>query len=275
VTHESARIVSATRLKIAAFLKIMTWSFFYFGFCQASFGAIYPPGYDWQTLKSKYFDIHFDKSLKAQAPAVAEIADRVYDDVCKEMKWKPYWRPDIILLDNVDFANGGATPIPFNTMLILIPKPEMNSIIGNYKNWLELLLYHEFTHIIQGDAVRGIPSVSRYLLGRFWFPGFMQPGWIIEGYATYHETMFTGFGRTNSTYTNMILRTAVENNDLRHFSEAGNYSRRWPAGATWYIYGSAFIDYIDNRLGRILFFRVKVRRQSLRVFLKKLKLEIV
>ena len=100
----------------------IAWTLFLLGLNAAAFGGIFPPEYDWQTLRSKYFDIHFDKTLQNQAQGVAEIADRVYIKVTEEMQWKPYWRPDIVLIDNVDSANGAATPIPYNRMLILLPK---------------------------------------------------------------------------------------------------------------------------------------------------------
>jgi hypothetical protein len=223
--------------------------------------AAHPAGYDpdltWKSLKTDHFWIHYHQGLAAPARKLARIAEKVHARLSADIGWTPALRTDIILIDSTDWANGLATPYPFNKVLIYLSRPEPDSSLHNYDQWLESVFTHEYTHILNIDMAHGIPRWGRSFLGRnpLFYPNLYQPLWIIEGNAVYHESKDAPFGRNNSTYTDMVMRTEALSGSLKGIDRASHFPRDWPAGKVPYLYGGLFVKYLDDTYGEGSFAR--------------------
>src|SRR3989442_7369635 len=116
------------------------------------------PSLRWRTLDTEHFSVHFAERTLAQAQTVAEVAESVYPRVTGWLKWEPESRTQIVVLDSLDFSNGYASPYPFNFIGIILSPPDEGELLQN-REWLELVLTHEFTHIVHLDQARGPADV--------------------------------------------------------------------------------------------------------------------
>lgn len=210
---------------------------------------LYDPSYKWSTVKTNNFYIHFHDGNKSSALRAAEIAEKHYPRLTKNMKWKPWSRTHVILADSSDQANGWATPFPHNTIVIYLTRPYLDEELANFEDWLELVFIHEFTHILNLDTVTGIPLALRYAPGRYMFPNATLPIWALEGSAVHSESIFGGMGRNNSVYTDMILRTDISESAWKDISEGSVFPREWPRGSVPYLYGGAFVAWLEKYYG--------------------------
>jgi len=203
----------------------------------------------WKTITTKHFRIHFNQKIEKKAQRVALLAENIYLKLTTGQKWVPFFRTEIVLTDNRDYANGSATTIPFNTVNIYLVRPHFKSQIGHFKLWLKTLLTHEFTHIVNLDSARGVMQGLRYIFGRniLLFPNFLQPIWIIEGNAVFQESQDNNAGRLNSSYIEMMMR--IESKNFKRIDQASLFPREWPRGSVSYLYGAYFINYLEKFYG--------------------------
>jgi len=212
--------------------------------------SLYDPALEWNTIVTAHFRIHYHRGLKNTAHDMSAIAEKVHEELARDIGWIPRTRTDVILVDNRDLANGQASPFPVNRIEIIVSRPALDSILNNSIDSLEMVFRHEYTHILNMDTIGGCPSLTRYFPGRVWFPAIFQPIWQIEGNAVLHESRGTGMGRNNSNLTRMILRTEVESGNLKPISKSSVFPREWPMGRVPYLYGGLFVEYLENKYGR-------------------------
>jgi len=215
------------------------------------------PSLRWRTLDTPHFSVHFAEPYRAQARAVAEIAETVYPRITGWLKWKPETRTQIVVVDSLDLANGLASPLPFNFMGIVLSPPDSGELLQN-REWLELVLTHEFTHVVHMDKARGAPLAMRRIFGRAppWFylffpntlPNVWGPGWVKEGLAVYSESDWNkGWGRLGQSQFEGMMRAEVARRliSLREIHADG---RGFPHNRD-YLYGSYFFLFLGERYG--------------------------
>jgi hypothetical protein len=160
------------------------------------------PNLRWRTLHSDHFSVHFSDARREDARLVAAISEKIYPLVTNQLGWEPRSRTHILLLDSLDLSNGFATPLPFNYSGIFLTPPDDGELLQS-REWLEMVLVHEFTHIVHMDKARGMPLAMRSAFGRLWptFPNAVQPTWIIEGLAVLNESDASlGYGRLGNSH---------------------------------------------------------------------------
>src|SRR6185369_12183532 len=101
-----------------------------------------------------------------------------------------------------------------NRINIWVRAPVTDLDIEQFRDWLDLVITHELTHIFHLDAAGGVGRALRSVFGRlpYSWPVFSNddlPRWAVEGLAVEFETRGTGSGRTLGSYNEMIVRTAV------------------------------------------------------------------
>ena len=216
-----------------------------------SFGR-FDPTFTWNTLESPHFLIHFHQGGEALAKRAATIAEDVHLRLAPRIKWEPKQKTHLILVDSADEANGEASPIPFNQMVLYITQPLGEPGFGAtaYDEWLRLLITHEYTHVLHMDMVSSLPGVIQSIFGRIYFPNMFEPVWMIEGLATYEETSQTSGGRGRSPGAEMVLRMAALEGPFPGLSQATVYPDSWPRGQAPYLFGESFTRYISEKYGR-------------------------
>src|SRR5687768_13536306 len=72
------------------------------------------PRLAWRTLETENFLVHFAEPYRSQARAAAAAAERVFPGTTAMLGWQPRGRVHMVILHSADFANGFASPIPYN-----------------------------------------------------------------------------------------------------------------------------------------------------------------
>lgn len=211
--------------------------------------AILAPSTEVRTVKTEHFAIHFPKELEPVIGDFAALAERIHTRMSAKLKWQPWGRTHVLLVDKTDQANGLATVIPSNSIMLFITPPESDSSLDHYLNYLELLFTHEYTHILHIDQHFRMADPLHWVLGKIVAPNGVTPGWMREGIAAWEETVETGRGRANSTYTDMIVRIGVLSNDFPAIDEAAGLTTRWPASDLQYLYGARFWRWLSEKYG--------------------------
>jgi len=209
------------------------------------------PALSWKTLHTPHFEIHYHDGEHDLAGELAKIAEKTHSQLIQYFKWIPNSKTQLILTDRMDFSNGWATPVPRNTMTIIVSPPDEINTLEDYDNWLELVFIHEYTHILHLDKVFGAPEVLRKIFGRYelFFPNAFQPAWILEGIATYIETDdIKDIGRGQNTSFKALMRLDVEHG-IKPIHQVNQPMVSWPAGTTRYLYGVYFMNFLRDRYG--------------------------
>ncbi len=214
------------------------------------------PAENWQTLSTDHFNIHFVATDKAFAQRMAAIAEKVHLQMQPFYLFTAIEKTEIVINDSVDFANGAATPIPFNQFFIYMHIPDAGDLISQ-NDWVELVFRHEYTHILHMNQVTGPPAKLRKVLGKpqgsvfplFIFPQAWAPSWTAEGFAIYQESML-GYGRSGSAISAAKMRQEVIKGgiSLTGISYEGYYGSRWPYGQN-YTYGAYFFEFLRQEYG--------------------------
>jgi hypothetical protein len=213
------------------------------------------PAADWRSADSAHFRIHYRAEHRAIAHKVAAIAERVYPRITQQLAWEPRGRTEVVLVGELDLTNGFSTPLPFNTMGIYLAPPDDGELLDNGA-WLELLIAHEFTHIVHLDKVRGAPRVLQWIFGRvpFFFPNAWQPLWAVEGIATVNEgDPAGGRGRLYGPLFEAWLR-AERTRGFKSLAEMNADGRALPLSKQ-YLYGAYFYDYLARAYGKDAVFK--------------------
>lgn len=214
-------------------------------------GAQVPPNVEWRTLDTEHFRVHFTPALEPLARRAADRAETAHAALREVLVQAPRRKIDLVLSDNVDFANGYATPLPTNRIVVYAHPPVNTPELAFYDDWLQLVVAHELVHIFHLDYAAGLPRLLRRVFGRtpFGFPNILVPRWTQEGLATALESRLTRAGRVRATLFDMTLRTAILEDEFFSIDRATGHPVTWPGGSAPYVYGSLFMDYLGERFG--------------------------
>ncbi len=207
------------------------------------------PDRKWFTLTTPHFAIHSHDDGVDFARAVGEYCEEAYREVGALFEWYPKERVHVVVVDDFDAANGFAGVIPYPAMTIWAHPPSPESELGHYVDWVRLLVFHEYTHIVHLDVSGGIPTWVDAIFGRIWKPNNALPRWVTEGIAVYIESKLTGRGRVGSPLSETYFRTSALAGRLPELSDLTGYPLEMPRGSSWYIYGGAIFDHIDRAVG--------------------------
>ncbi|MDH3200756.1 MAG: hypothetical protein OEM15_07675 [Myxococcales bacterium] len=203
----------------------------------------------WRTVQSEHFEVNYPEPLGLLARRVLEIAERANQRLVPLLGDQPKKRVQITLTDESGFANGSAAALHYNQIRLFASAPDDLSILGDFDDWMTVLVTHEHTHIVHQDNVGGIPRIINEIFGKVWTPNLLQPRWLIEGIATYYESALTSGGRLRSTQFEMYMRMAVLEDNILHFDTLNNRTDYWPQANIWYLYGSRFVNWLVRNYG--------------------------
>jgi hypothetical protein len=207
------------------------------------------PSLDWRTLETPAFSIHFAAQHRRQAQLVAGVAEAIYRRLSGVLRWRAESRIHLVLLDSADFANGVASPVPFNYSAIFLSPPDDGDLLQN-REWLELVLTHELFHVVHLDKAHDEPYSLRGVFGRlaFLFPNALAPRWMVEGLAVYAESdPDRGYGRLGQSQFEGMMRAEAARG-LRSLREVNAGGRGFPLNRD-YLYGAYFFAFLAERYG--------------------------
>ncbi|MBK5189068.1 MAG: PD40 domain-containing protein, partial [Gemmatimonadaceae bacterium] len=209
------------------------------------------PNAHWRTIDTKHFHVHFTPALEPVARRAAVSAERAYDALAAQLH-PPRGPIDLVVADNVDYANGSTTPFPTNRIIVYAHPPLDDIALRSYDDWLSLVITHEMTHAFYLDRTRGWWRVAQHVFGRSpaLFPNLYEPGWLTEGLAVYYESALTGFGRVHGSYERMIVGSTARSAGLLGMDTWSLATTRYPGGDIPYGYGGLFLDYLARTRGR-------------------------
>ncbi|HPQ80891.1 MAG TPA: hypothetical protein PLZ86_04125, partial [bacterium] len=223
---------------------------------------MFDPGLDWHTIKTEHFRLHFPERLDEFARRAALILEEIYPDVTEKWNWKPRGYTEVVVVDNTDDSNGLSMVLPYNWMLLYVAPPPPDSSLAHYDDWFRMLIIHEFTHIVQIDAVGGFMSFLRLPMGKTVAPSGINPTWIREGIAQYDETIMTEGGRGRGAYSEMIVRTAILDDAFLKIDQADGLGWKWPGYKSAYVYGVKFLHHLIDTYGEEKFLEFDRRVRS-------------
>lgn len=176
----------------------------------------------------------------------------------------PWQSPFMMLTDWEDDGNAGVSAIPHTTIQIGLAPMNMSYFVSPTNERYDHLFKHEYTHVVMTDKAAGpdlgwrqftgnkvVPN-SNYPLSALWSyldtPRWYAPRWYHEGISCFLETWLgDGAGRALGGYDEAYFRTRVlDGKDI--FSVVGleteGTTSDFQQGATSYLYGTRFVNYL-------------------------------
>ena len=239
-------------------------SIFLFAAANVSYGANLDTSFKFSTIETGHFSIHFHQGLEEIAQRAAVVAEEAHTKITAQFLWTPNEKTQLILIDDSDYTNGYASVLPYNTIYIQTVPPALDMTIGEYDDWLAMIITHEYTHIVTMDSTRGYSRFTRKVFGKpipgadflsltaFLAsapPNVFLPRWWLEGAAVWSETENSGAGRGRSAYYEMIYRMAVAEDNLPTVDKIEGGPPDWPDGHNPYIFGLRMHKHISDRYG--------------------------
>jgi Tol biopolymer transport system component len=213
------------------------------------------PDLEFRTITTEHFVIHYHAGEEELADRVAMVAERAYDRLTIGLGHAPSLRTHIVLTDTTDGSNGFANAVPYPRIRLYAAAPDTLSVLGSYDDWLDILVTHEFVHVVHIDTVHGATRLLNAILGfgvlgKALGPNIVQPRWIIEGLATMYESDLSSEGRHRSALFDMFMRMAVLDGRFQRLDQVNSGARIFPHGSSVYLYGLHIMHYIGMHYGK-------------------------
>ena len=203
----------------------------------------------WRSYATAHFDIHYYEGEEDLAQRVGRVAEHAYETLVPVFRFTPSDRCQVVLTDHLDSANGLTSTIPYDRILLYAFPPEADGTLGSYDDYLHVLFFHEYTHLLHLNTIGGLPGVVNKVLGKHVLPNTALPKWYIEGIAVTVESRSSGRGRVGSSRTRMVLRSAVMDDTWLTLPEMTGSPLKRPRGSAAYLYGGEFISWVAERFG--------------------------
>jgi hypothetical protein len=207
----------------------------------------FDPALRFRTLTTEHFVIYFHRGEERLAARLAAIAEETRSTLAPNLGVPVQRRTHVVIADQSELANGWASPVPYNTIVINAASPSGSEAIGLTHDWLRLVFTHEYAHIVHLDRSGGWARFVRAVFGRtpLAFPNLFLPAWQIEGIATLAESLFvTPGGRALAGDFRVIEREAARRGRLEPIDRINGGLTSWPNGHAPYAYGLGFHYYL-------------------------------
>ncbi len=224
------------------------------------------PEADWRTLTTEHFRVHYPAHSEAWARHAVARLESIREVVAEEVGFTPTEVVDVLVSDPTASANGFALPfLGWPRMVLWTTPPGPESVVGHYRDWAELLLVHEDTHLVH--LLRPSRNPWRRAMVRLGVPlGPLAaaPRWVSEGYATVIEGRLTGAGRPNADLRAAVLRRWAQAGKLPSYGRLASDRGSYLGMSMAYLAGSAYLEWLEARAGegalRDLWARMTARR---------------
>src|SRR6056297_632661 len=200
---------------------------------------------------TEHFDVFYQQTVHDAAVQLIQQGDDIYKTLSDFYSISLKKRLKVYLLDTVDFANAYAD-IFSNVIVIYINRNSSDYYNNTYQWWVPFVFSHELTHILVANK----SDWTKDLLGIFGHPVSVlydtafTPSHFHEGVSIYSESLLFQEGRLNDHRYLSYLKAEIQDNGFKGLSLAGGMTSPefTPTGFN-YLYGSYFIQYIEEEFG--------------------------
>ncbi len=226
----------------------------------------YAPGRGFTVIDSTHIHAMVPAGeAEALRPFVAR-ADVIYVAMAKDAGYLIRKRLNILLTDDAETHNGYSTVTPFPLINIILAPATQDSTIFTGWGELERTFTHEVTHHMSNDRSYGFRHVLEEIFGRivpdeplsvlfaylstpahqtmptFWHEGCAQ--WAETVYAPQNQIWQ---GRGKDSLTHMVWRLAAASPEgMPQPPDWRITYQRWPYGTQTYVWGLAYLRYLDG-----------------------------
>lgn len=235
----------------------------------SAFPQIYFPlaykNLEWKTFESKYATVLYHEPLGKMARRMAAVYDSIYVPVCEVYGYYPS-KQTLILKDTDDYSNGAA--YFFDDKIEIYATALDFPLRGNHR-WLEDVISHEFTHIVQIQSAmkwnKRVPAFYFQYFGyedvrrpdilygypnrlvSFPFLSITVPAWLAEGTAQFNVPgLYFDYW---DSHRDMILRARTLDSTLLTYSQMMSFNKTSLDGETVYNQGYNFVSYLSKTYG--------------------------
>lgn len=195
-------------------------------------------------------------------------ADAIYVRLAHDARYTIRRPLYVLVTDSFDTHNGYSFVTPYPLIHIqLAPAPPSSSIFTGGESFIRTFI-HEITHHISNDRNDGFRGALESIFGRILPSDFLSigvaylstpahqtmPTFWHEGLAQWAETTYASpdsvwGGRGRDSFSHMVWRLDVAAGSV---PPPGNWHysyHRWPFGSETYLYGLAYLRYLDATYG--------------------------
>jgi len=220
----------------------------------------------WKTFETEHFIFHYHEGTEKTVNEAAYVAEAIYAPITDYYDYRPETKTTIIIKDTDDIANG--TAYYYDNKLEIWAHPLDFDLRGSHR-WLQNVITHEFTHIIQiGKSMKASTRFPAFYFQGFSYedekrddvlygypnkifsipiPGVAVPPWLAEGTAQYmNPELYYDFW---DSHRDMLLRDLVINNRLLSLDEMNTFGKQGIGSEAVYNQGFSFSSYLSDRFG--------------------------
>ena len=221
-------------------MKRLIWTIgfiFMYGMAQsaAMLPQLFRPGATMFTLKTKYFEFICSAESTNTTLHLSDIADEMFVEYAKRYKLditNTYWNIKVVVTPDMRTIFGGGKTRPYPLILLSDYSPAFDTVLGKYRDFIDLVFAHELTHIVTLNTRGGLA-----------FPLFMLEG------ITVNTESETGEGRLNDPAVKETLLQDIEEKKAKTMDQCVGVYDQYPQDVLAYYYGGYFTQYLINKYG--------------------------
>lgn len=195
----------------------------------------------WKVAKSAHFDIHYTAESEPLLPSVMRYAERAYARLTRALGVEPSERTSLFLFPTHNqFEENNIVPVGEGTGGVTEAfKSRIVLFNDGTQFWLDHVVTHEFTHVLQFEVLYGGFWKSARLL-----KSPLYPLWVMEGLAEY------GIGDIDRAEEDLYLRDASLDHALYSLFELHGFNHLKPHQVTLgYKSGASLMRFLHDEYG--------------------------
>jgi len=200
-------------------------------------------------FKSQNFLIHGRQSQSELMGKITEIIKSDFPKIHDFFRYIPQTQVHFVLGHEDIDANGSAAPFPYNIIKLQDFPPIGPSSLINTKDWMRLLLIHEYTHIVTTEMTEGFLDFGRIFLGSTMKWAGLNPRWLLEGLAVWTESQYgnLGDGRLNNLEIHRALVQYFKTSEQCTDFSCWDNPRIYPFGSLAYWLGGNYLAWAEKK----------------------------
>lgn len=198
------------------------------------------------TLENKTeIELHFQERDRQLALRVQKILEQKAPPIMRYFNYYPSGVVHFNIDSDVHVANGSATVFPHNLINLYNYPPLGQSTLSINQDWTEVLVIHEFAHIMHMDQSSGFPKFLRTIFGAVMKWNGVTPRWFAEGLAVWIEGHFSKYGRLRSQLLNWEVDRLIADKNFCDTIDCLDRPETYPGGSAAYWIGARLFEFIE------------------------------